>query len=59
LGKTPSTARYYADNGRLPFVRTLDGVRLFRLDDVLRLKAEIERGERAARDADALVGASG
>jgi DNA-binding transcriptional MerR regulator len=42
LGRTPATVRHYADTGRLPVTRTLDGVRLFRLDDVLKLKAEIE-----------------
>jgi hypothetical protein len=41
LERAPSTARYYGDTGRLAVVRTLDGVRLFRLEDVLRLKAEL------------------
>jgi hypothetical protein len=44
LERAPSTARYYGDTGRLAVVRTLDGVRLFKLEDVLRLKAELAAG---------------
>jgi DNA-binding transcriptional MerR regulator len=42
LEKTAATVRHYADTGLLPYTRTLDGVRLFRLNDVLILKAKLK-----------------
>jgi excisionase family DNA binding protein len=42
LGVVPATVRQMALSGRLPALRTEGGVRLFRRDDVERLKAERE-----------------
>ena len=41
LEKSSATVRNYADTNQLNCVRTLDGVRLFRLADVLALKAQL------------------
>ncbi|MCX6544422.1 MAG: MerR family DNA-binding transcriptional regulator [Acidobacteria bacterium] len=35
-GVTPGAVRLWADLGRLPVTRTVGGMRLFRLDEVLR-----------------------
>jgi excisionase family DNA binding protein len=44
LGITPCRVRQLADAGRIPSVRTADGIRLYRVDDIERIAAE-----RAAR----------
>jgi len=47
LEVTPSTVRYLANTGKLSVVRTASGTRIFRADDVERLKRERQEGKRA------------
>jgi DNA-binding transcriptional MerR regulator len=47
LGKTPATIRWYANHGLLPSIRTMNGVRLFTLEDVEVFARKLEsKGER-------------
>jgi len=46
-GVTPATVRLWERTGRLPAVRTADGVRIFRREDVTRLASERERTKKA------------
>jgi excisionase family DNA binding protein len=45
LGLVPATIRHIASRGKLPVVRTVGGIRLFRLSHVL----ELERQRAAAK----------
>jgi hypothetical protein len=46
LGKTPATIRWYADRGLLPSIRTMNGVRLFTLEDVEALLDAVSPGQQ-------------
>jgi DNA-binding transcriptional MerR regulator len=46
LNRSAATVIYHAKAGRIPFIRTANGIRLFRLADLERFKAERESKEQ-------------
>jgi DNA-binding transcriptional MerR regulator len=50
LGTPENRVRVYADTGRLPHIRDDTGRRLFRPEDVIRLKAELAASGEAVED---------